>query len=109
DGTSETVTVTINGSNDAAVISGTSTGSVTEAGGVSNGTAGTPSVTGLLTDTDVDNTPNTFQAVTTAAASDGHYGSYTMTADGHWTYTVDNTNAAVQALNNGQHLTDTFT
>ena len=42
DGTAQTVTVTINGTNDAAVISGTSTGSVIEAGGVANGTPGTP-------------------------------------------------------------------
>ena len=32
-----------------------------------------------------------------------------MTAAGVWTYTLDNTNAAVQALNVGQTLTDTFT
>src|SRR5438874_2369021 len=41
--------------NDAAVISGTTTGSVTEAGGVANGTPGTLTATGTLTDTDVDN------------------------------------------------------
>ena len=55
DGTSQLVTFTINGTNDAAVISGTITGSVTEAGGVANGTPGTPTATGTLTDTDVDN------------------------------------------------------
>ena len=32
-----------------------------------------------------------------------------MTAGGVWTYTLDNSNAAVQALNAGQTLTDTFT
>src|SRR6185295_5628565 len=103
------VTITIHGTNDAAVISGTSTGSVTEAGGVANGTAGTPTATGTLTDTDVDNTPNTFTAVSAATASDNAYGSYTMTAAGVWTYTLDNTNAAVEALNNGGTLSDTFT
>ena len=36
DGTAKVVTVTINGSNDAAIISGTTTGSVIEAGGVAN-------------------------------------------------------------------------
>src|SRR5436853_358464 len=40
---------------DAAVISGTSSGTVVEAGGVSNGTPGTPTATGTLTDTDVEN------------------------------------------------------
>ena len=38
DGTAQLVTVTITGSNDAAVISGTASGSVTEAGGVANAT-----------------------------------------------------------------------
>ena len=60
DGTAQVVTVTINGTNDAAVISGTTTGSVIEAG---HATPGTPTATGTLTDTDVDNTPNTFTAV----------------------------------------------
>ena len=62
DGTPQLVTVTVNGTNDAAVISGTSSGTVVEAGGVANGTPGTPTATGTLTDTDVDNTANTFTA-----------------------------------------------
>ena len=40
DGTAQLVTVTIHGANDAAVITGTTSGSVTEAGGVNNATAG---------------------------------------------------------------------
>ena len=32
-----------------------------------------------------------------------------MTAAGVWTYTLDNTNSTVQALNAGGTLTDTFT
>ena len=40
DGTAQLVTITINGANDAAVITGTATGAVTEAGGVANGIAG---------------------------------------------------------------------
>ena len=55
DGTQQIVTITIDGSNDAAVISGTSSGTVVEAGGGPGGTPGTPTVTGTLTDTDVDN------------------------------------------------------
>ena len=55
DGTSQVVTITINGRNDAAVISGAANGSVTEAGGVDNGTPGTPLATGDLNSTDVDN------------------------------------------------------
>src|SRR5947208_2838509 len=55
DGTTQVVTITINGTNDAAIISGATTGSVIEAGGVANGTPGTPTASGTLTDTDVDN------------------------------------------------------
>ena len=51
------MTITINGANDAAVITGAATGSVIEAGGVNNGTPGTPTATGDLNSTDVDN-PN---------------------------------------------------
>ncbi|RUZ00504.1 hypothetical protein EN974_09105, partial [Mesorhizobium sp. M7A.F.Ca.CA.001.12.2.1] len=39
----------------------------------------------------------------------GSYGSITIDADGHYSYTLNNGAAAVQALTTGQHLTDTFT
>ena len=76
DGTAQVVTVTINGSNDAAVITGTSTGAVVEAGGVANGTPGTPSATGDLLATDVDNASDAFQAVAAGAATSNGYGTY---------------------------------
>lgn len=106
---SQTFTVTINGVNDAAIISGTTTGSTIEAGGIANGTPGMPVATGTLTDTDVDDPPNTFTAVSSPTASAGGYGTFTMTAAGVWTYTLDNANVAVQALNAGATLTDSFT
>lgn len=106
DGTTQVVTITITGSNDAAVISGAIAGSVIEAGTC---TPGVPVATGTLTDTDVDNEDNSFIAVTSATASSKCYGTFTMTATGEWTYTVDNANAKVQALNVGKTLTDTFT
>ena len=109
DGTTQLVTVTINGANDAAVISGTASGNVTEAGGVNNGTPGTPVATGNLNSVDGDNPSDTWTAVGTATASTNGFGSYTLTAAGVWAYTLDNSNAAVQALNVGQTLTDTFT
>jgi len=109
DGTPQVVTIVIHGTNDAAIISGTTTGSAVEAGGVANATPGTPTATGTLTDTDVDNPPNTFTAVTSPTASAGGYGTFTMTANGVWTYKLDNDNSAVQALNVGDKLTDTFT
>ncbi|MBR0778071.1 VCBS domain-containing protein [Bradyrhizobium diazoefficiens] len=104
-----TVDIVVQAVNDPAVIAGTTRGSVTEAGGVGNAVAGTPSATGTLTDSDVDNPADTFTAVTTPAASTGHYGTYTIDAGGAWTYTLDNDNPAVQALRAGGTLTDTFT
>ncbi|WP_247833213.1 VCBS domain-containing protein [Bradyrhizobium sp. 200] len=109
DGTAQLVTVTINGTNDAAIICGTKEGSVIEAGGAANSISCKPTATGTLTDTDVDNTPNTFTAIDTPKASTGGYGTFTMTTDGVWTYTLDNTNCKVQALNVCDRLTDCFT
>ena len=57
-------------------------------------TPGTETATGTLTDTDLDNQPNTF----TAVSLPGGYGTLTMTAAGVWTYTLDDTNSAVLAL-----------
>src|SRR5688572_15479160 len=109
DGTAQLVSITINGTNDAAVITGTSSGDVTEAGGVANGTAGTPTATGDLLATDVDNAADAFQAVAAGAATVNGYGSYELTAAGVWTYTLDDSHAAVQALNVGGTLNDSFT
>ena len=106
---SQTFTIAINGTNDAAIISGDTTGSAIEAGGVANALSGTLTATGTLTNTDVDNPPNTFTAVTSPTASNAGYGTFTMTAAGVWIYTLDNANHAVQALNVGDTLTDTFT
>jgi len=109
DGTAQVVTITITGTNDKAVISGTTTGSVVEAGGVANAAPGAPTATGTLTDADPDNAPNTFTAVSSPTASAGGYGTFTMTAAGVWVYTLNNASTAVQALNVGDTLTDTFT
>ena len=92
---SGTFNVTINGTNDAAVITGDASGSVTEAGGVNNETAGVPVASGVLSATDVDSDPS-FTAQSNVATSYGHF---TIGADGHWSYLLDNSNSAVQALN----------
>src|SRR5439155_381201 len=63
------------GSNDAAVVSGSAAGTVVEAGGVGNADAGTPTASGTLSDSDVDNATNSFQAVSAGAASDQGHGS----------------------------------
>ncbi|ABD06346.1 VCBS [Rhodopseudomonas palustris HaA2] len=97
DGTSQVVSITITGTNDAAIISGTATGAVDE------DTVAT--ATGTLTASDVDNAANVFQA---NAGSTTH-GSYAVTAAGVWTYTLDNTDPAVNALNDLGTLSDSFT
>ena len=72
-------------------------------------TPGTPVATGDLNSADVDNPADAWTAVGTATASTNGFGSYTLTAAGVWTYTLDDSNAAVQALNVGDTLTDRFT
>ena len=93
-----TVTVTIVGVNDVAIISGQKSGAVTEA---TAALPGTPTISGVLTDIDVDNPANTFQAVGTPTVSANGYGAFTMTAAGVWTYTLNNANSTVDALNKG--------
>lgn len=106
DGTAQTITVTIQGANDAAVIIGTTAGAVTESGGPLF--TGTPNASGSLDDTDVDNTSHLFQAAA-ATATDHGYGTYSIDAAGNWSFHLDNNNATVQALNDGDVLTETFT
>ena len=91
----------------AAVIIGDTTGAVVEAGGVANGTPGTPTDTGNLNSIDVDDPDDAWEVVSFPTAST--YGTFTIDAAGVWTYTLDDNNTAVQALNVGQTLTDTFT
>ncbi|MDP3527379.1 MAG: VCBS domain-containing protein, partial [Hoeflea sp.] len=99
DGTSQFVTVTIQGANDAAIISGDVAGTVVE-DAVPN------TVSGNLDSTDVDNDDDTFQPQVNVA---GLYGTFSVDAAGVWTYTLDNANPAVDALNIGGTLLDTFT
>ncbi len=109
DGTAQLVTLTINGANDAAVITGDITGTVTEAGGVANGTPGNSFVVGNLDAADVDNTSDSWTAIETPTLSANGYGTFTINAAGQWAYILDDDNATVQALNAGETLTDTFT
>src|SRR4029077_14713922 len=88
DGTSHLLTVNILGTNDPAVIAGQSSGAV-EVADDSPGN-GALTVTGTLTDTDVDNAPNTFVAAAAGSGTDHGYGTYQMTAGGVWTYTLNN-------------------
>lgn len=38
----------------------------------------------------------------------GKYGTFVLEQDGHWTYALNNASAKVQALNDGQSVTDSF-
>ena len=101
DDATATITITITaGSGDAATIGGDLTGAVTE--DVVPNTA-----TGTAESTDPDGEDNKFIAVTTPAS--GRYGSLTLTEDGAWTYSLDNSLAAVQVLGQGAALADSFT
>src|SRR5205814_2206955 len=79
------------------------TGSVAEDVGVVSSHIST---TGVLTIADVDQSQSTFTAHASVA---GTYGTFTLAADGNWTYSDDNTLAAIQQLGDGQTLTDSFT
>ena len=103
DGSSVNVTITVNGANDAAVFGTTGlTGSITEDADP-NTTTGTAQVT------DVDEEDNKFTAVTAPASVSGTYGSLTITEDGAWTYSLDNSNATVNALGQDATLADSLT
>ncbi|WDF95418.1 VCBS domain-containing protein [Aeromonas dhakensis] len=102
DGTSHTVTITITGVNDAAVITGTDTGGVTE--DESNPTL---TETGTLTVTDVDGADEAKFVAGNGTPSAGALGSLTITEGGAWTYNVDN--SKVQYLGEGETKVETFT
>ena len=91
--------------NDPAVITGDIEGAVIEA---TPANPGDPDDTGQLLAADVDNTPNTFMPVASTATASG-YGSYSISASGLWSYTLNNANPTVNALAAGVLLIDTFT
>lgn len=99
----QTVTITVTGANDAPVITGTSSATVQEDVGVVDGTlcAG-----GTLTIADADAGESSFRP---QAGTAGTYGTFTLNADGTWTYTADNGQAAIQGLAIDEVLTDSFT
>ena len=102
---SQPVTITIIGTNDGAVIDGVVTGAVTEDVNV---VAGNISTGGVLTITDPDQGQSNFTAQASTPGSNG-YGTFTLAADGTWTYTANNSLTAIQLLNAGQSLTNSFT
>ncbi|WP_422441998.1 VCBS domain-containing protein [Endozoicomonas sp. ALB060] len=99
DGTTRNIVITINGTNDAAVITGDDSGSVTEDAGNTLMTSGTLSIT------DVDGGEASFTPETIT----GTYGSLTIDGSGTWSYSASNNHADIQALGNGDTLTETLT
>ncbi|MFY2650806.1 retention module-containing protein, partial [Achromobacter xylosoxidans] len=99
DGTKSTITVTIDGTNDDPKLSGKTDGAVAE--------DGTTSATGKLDVTDVDTSDT--HTWTVSNNGDGQYGKFTVDANGNWKYELDNTSDKVQALKDGQKVTDTIT
>jgi VCBS repeat-containing protein len=98
DGTTTSVQITINGTNDGAVINGTASGSVTEDGALT--------ASGILAVDDLDTGQSQFLAPPSLA---GAYGAFSFNAlTGAWSYVLNNGLSAVQALNAGQTLQDTL-
>jgi VCBS repeat-containing protein len=100
DGTTETLTVTIHGTNDAPELtSPAQTGSVTEEDSLT--------ATGNVDATDAEG--DTLSYAVSGSAT-GTYGSISVnSATGEWTYTLANASAAVQGLNTGDVRHDIFT
>jgi VCBS repeat-containing protein len=94
----QTTTVNLTNVNETPVIGGATTGAVTEDGTLTTG--------GTLTVVDPDAGQSSFLAQTNAP---GTYGTFSITTQGVWTYTLSNTAPNVQALNAGQTPTDVFT
>ena len=93
----QNVVITITGNDDAPVIS-------TDAGAVQED--GTLEASGALTASDADNADLAFVAATDDSSV---YGSFSVDADGNWTYTLDNAAAETQALAAGETVTEQYT
>ncbi|MDH3634366.1 MAG: VCBS domain-containing protein, partial [Gammaproteobacteria bacterium] len=99
---SETFTITVNDVNSAPIIGGTDTGVVTEDRVDSTGKL---SVAGALTIEDPDIGESNFVAQTIQ----GNFGNLTIDASGNWSYSADNSNAEIQALQAGESMTEILT
>ena len=99
--TPTSATITISGANDAPVVSGSTTGSVTEDGTLNaNGTLS-------ISDVDTSDNPINFPDESTTPGDNG-YGMFELSGS-TWTYMLNNAHAAVQALDVTETLIDTHT
>ena len=96
---SSTLTITVNGTDDAPSVADAAASVTEDTGLTASGTLPAP------TDPDAHDTP----VFIPKTAEAGLYGSLTLNADGTYTYTLNNGSAAVQALGAGEKLADTFT
>ena len=111
------ITVTVTGVNDVPTTPARSSGSlqVVEAGGMDNAATGTPSASGSFTSTDPDTgesptwqagagaTVDSGETITTAGtAFGGTYGTFTLKDNGEYTYELNNTATATEALDETQ-------
>src|SRR5207245_1570404 len=103
DGTSKTVSFTIHGSNDAAVIGTPTVSAVTEDSAVD--ASGNLVAAGSISISDTDAGQSTLS--TSVIGDPANFGSLVLAANGAYTYTV--TNSATQSLGNGQIHVDSFT
>ncbi len=95
---SEVISVTIEGEDDVATITGKSSDTVSEDGNLS--------VSGTLTVTDVDAGEASYQFILDLEGTYGNFSFTTLT--GAWEYTLNNTAANVQALITGEEVEDTL-
>ncbi|WP_293935677.1 retention module-containing protein, partial [Iodobacter sp.] len=101
DGTTSNVTVTIVGTNDAAIITPSKPGD--DAGQVKEDVTLTTGGTLLVNDKDAGQ--SSFQAQTDTT---GTYGKFSIGTDGKWTYGLNNSATNVQELKEGETKTETF-
>ena len=98
DGTSQAISITVSGTNDKAVISGVTTGTLKE-----------DIITDYQGKLDVIDTDSGQSGFVEQPNTQGQYGVFTIDSDGFWHYTLNNQDSKVQGLNEGQQLTETFT
>ncbi|MCK7613707.1 VCBS domain-containing protein [Roseibium sediminicola] len=99
----QNLVITVTGTNDAAHITGTDSATVVEDRNLSGGNL---TAAGTLAVTDADTGQDSFTPLSGQQGTGG-YGSFSIDAQGHWTYTADNSQQVIQQLGHGQSLTDT--
>jgi VCBS repeat-containing protein len=95
-----TLTVTVNGTNDAPVASGDTAKVVEDVTTTASGNV-------LANDSDVDH--GTVLSVTSPGTQQGSFGTFTVGADGSFIYALDNASQAVQQLRGSEAVVDHFT